>query len=158
VLVLQQPAAVLSQASLEQSNKDVQRADWGRSRRWLTVDSAMGVDSRKNGGCRTCQREQKTSWSPGGEAGEVEITLGVCGEMPGPVRSTRSSFVFARHANDTRRASLLCLQPPPAVYGLRRMLPVHVQFFTLAVVATKSQRAVAIIMSPGQCRGVQASS
>ena len=90
----------------------------------------MGVDSRKNGGRRTCQREQrKASWSPGVEAGEVEITLGVCGEMPGPVRSTWSSFVFvfvfARHANDTRRASLLCLQPPPAAYGLRRHHPRH---------------------------------
>ena len=113
-------------ASLEHADKDVQTADRvlgagcargdgsQRALRWVWARGRMaGVEhvrgSRKRRGGRV-------------EAGEVEITLGVCGEMPGPVRSTRSSFVFARHANDTRRASLLCLQPPPAVYG--RKLPV----------------------------------
>lgn len=75
----------------------------GLAEEWRVSDMSEGA--RKRRGRRV-------------EAGEVEITLGVCGEMPGPVRSTRSSFVSRaprqRHApsqSTVPPASARCLWP-----------------------------------------------
>jgi len=148
-------------ASLEHADTDVQTADGMRSRRWLTEGSAIGVDSRKNGGRRTCQREQKSvvvaGWRQARLRSHLESVVR-CRGLCGPLGRHSSSSSSARATPTTRAEPVYCassLRPlSMACADITQGMP----FVLPLVIATGGQCAAGIHKSPGLCRGGQASS
>ncbi|KAF1833109.1 hypothetical protein BDW02DRAFT_398814 [Decorospora gaudefroyi] len=92
----------------------------------ITAGRAMGVHSRKNGGLRTCQREQKVSRSPGGgRRWRLDHTCGVCGEKHGLCASTGSSFAarqrrsFFRVSRAGHLGTCWNFNTPPALHSIK---------------------------------------